>query len=88
MCLSHVCLQCVVQVVMCRRPEELLMVTFNHLDGMRKYVGGSPEHVHIINSIHKRTREVRQALEGEGEDSKRCAPPVASDWRGTPEVSR
>ena len=59
---------------MCRRPEELLMVTFNHLDGMREYVGGSPEHVHIINSVHKRTREVRQALGGEGGDSKGCAP--------------
>ena len=46
---------------MCRKPEELLLVTFNHLDGMRKYVGGSLEHVELINGVYRRTKEVRQA---------------------------
>ena len=47
---------------MCRKPEELLLVTFNHLDGMRKSVGGSLEHVDLINSVYRRTKEVRQTF--------------------------
>ena len=53
---------------MCRQPEELLLVTFNHLDVMRRYVGGSSEHVDMINSVQKRTKEV-SVMEGRRESA-------------------
>ena len=55
---------CVVQVIMCRKPEEVLLVTFNHLDGMREYMGGSPVHIDLINNVHRRTREVSLLARG------------------------
>ena len=47
------------QVVLSRRPEEILLTTLVHLDSMRKFVSGSLEHIGMVVITHKKLVEVR-----------------------------
>jgi hypothetical protein len=46
------------QVVLSRRPEEIVLSTLIHLDGMRDLTSGSLEHMGMVAITHKKLREV------------------------------
>jgi hypothetical protein len=45
------------QVVLSRRPEEIVLSTLIHLDGMRDLTSGSLEHMGMVAITHKKLRE-------------------------------
>ena len=47
-----------VKVMLCKAPEDLLLVTFNHLDAIREMVSGSDKLVATINDAHRQLRGV------------------------------
>ena len=47
-----------VKVMLCKAPEDLLLVTFNHLDAIREMVGVSDKLVAAINDAHRQLRGV------------------------------
>lgn len=38
------------QVLLCKQPEDVILVTLNHLDAIREFVSSSEEHVAMVNS--------------------------------------
>lgn len=41
------------QMLMCRRGEDIILVTLNHLDTIRKLVGNSDHHLGLIDTSIK-----------------------------------
>lgn len=41
------------QLLLCLRAEDVILVTFNHLDAVRDMVGDSDKHISLLNSIHQ-----------------------------------
>ena len=50
------------QIVLSKAPEDLMLVTLNHLDTIRDMVSTSEPLVAAINDIHRRLRGVRTNL--------------------------
>ena len=46
------------QVMMCKSGEELLLVTLNHLDGIRKLIGSSDKHISLVDQTCIKLTEV------------------------------
>lgn len=46
------------QVALCPRPRDLLLITFNHMDGVRELVKDNPSLVNNINEIQRLITEV------------------------------
>ena len=44
---------CVVKVMLCKAPEDMLLVTLNHLDALREMVSTSDKLVASINDAHR-----------------------------------
>ena len=44
---------------MCRRGEDVILVTLNHLDNIRKMVGESDYHLSLVDSAIRDLTEVR-----------------------------
>ena len=57
--LLYVTMMSLLQVVLSKAPEDLMLVTLNHLDTMRDMVSSSDQLVAAINDIHRRLRGVR-----------------------------
>lgn len=47
-----------VQIMMCRRAEDVILVTLNHLDTIRTLVGNSDNHNIMLNSTIKTVVDV------------------------------
>lgn len=43
---------------MCRRGEDIILITLNHLDTIRKLIGSSEHHLDLIDSAIKTLTEV------------------------------
>ena len=52
---------CCVKVMLCRAPEDLLLVTFNHLDAIREMVTGADKLVAAVNDAHRQLRGVSES---------------------------
>ncbi len=44
---------------MCRRGEDVILVTLNHLDTIRKLLGESDHHINLLDSAIKIITDVR-----------------------------
>ena len=47
-----------IQLLMCRRGEDIILITLNHLDTIRKLIGNSEHHLDLIDSAIKTLTEV------------------------------
>lgn len=52
------------QMLMCRRGEDIMLVTLNHLDTIRKLVGDSDHHIGLIDSSIKILADVSTIMPG------------------------
>lgn len=43
---------------MCRRGEDIILITLNHLDNIRKLIGNSEHHLDLVDSAIKTLTEV------------------------------
>ena len=47
------------QSCMCKRPQDLLLTTLNHLDVIRQYSEGSKHHIELCDNVHNLLHNVR-----------------------------
>lgn len=46
------------QVLLCPRPKDVLLVTFNHLDSIKAFIQDSPAVIHQVNETFRQLTEV------------------------------
>ena len=46
------------QVLLCKRGEDVILVTLNHLDSIRELVGDSEKHISMLNTACKTVTDV------------------------------
>lgn len=51
------------QVSLCLRPKDILLITLNHMDAMRKYVEGSANVKQQVDSVYRMLIEVSLGIE-------------------------
>lgn len=47
------------QVLLCPRPKDVLLVTFNHLDAIKGFIQDSPALLHLVDETFRQLLEVR-----------------------------
>lgn len=47
------------QVLLCPRPKDVLLVTFNHLDAIKGFIQDNPALVHLVDETSRQLIEVR-----------------------------
>lgn len=47
------------QVLLCPRPKDVLLVTFNHLDAIKGFIRDNPALVHLVDETSRQLIEVR-----------------------------
>ena len=52
----------VIQFLMCRRGEDIILVTLNHIDTVRSLVGDSQQHIAMLDSATKTLVDVSHRL--------------------------
>lgn len=60
------------QLLMCRRGEDIVLVTLNHLDTVRKLVGDSDIHIGLIDNAIKILTDVSTMLFPAHQSYKHC----------------
>ncbi|CAL8299088.1 unnamed protein product [Lota lota] len=50
------------QLVLCPRPRDLLLISYNHLDSIRKFVEDTPNVLNQVDETHRRIQEVYTTL--------------------------
>lgn len=46
------------QVLLCPRPKDVLLITFNHLDSIKGFIQDSPTVIHQVNETFQQLTEV------------------------------
>lgn len=51
------------QVLLCPRPKDILLVSFNHMDAIRDFVKDTPSILSQVNETNKQLVEVARSLQ-------------------------
>lgn len=51
------------QVLLCPRPKDILLVSFNHMDAIRDFVKDTPSILNQVDETYQQLIEVRLSLE-------------------------